>query len=860
MTRTINSSAQVPREMYVERAADIQIKRIIAEMARPGYVLVARQMGKTNLLLHTKDLLQDNKNIFVYIDFSTMSNYTERECLNTLIDTAIEVNYELFNEAEAQIEQIREKSTYNALRMFNRELRILLKYVDKIVFILDEIDALLRTEYSDRIFSLIRGHYYANANFPELKRATYIMSGVVEPKDIIKDPNISPFNIGEKIYMTDFTYEEFLCLTKKSDYLCHIDRNIIERLYYWTKGQPRMSWDLCVSAEQQRVTSIEEIDDLVKKMYLTTYDRAPIDSIREKIKLDSELCDALIQLSIDKGDSLSDDVKSKLYLAGIIDYKQTIPEFKNPVLAKSLTYDWLLAIHNQELNYLSVADKSIHLERDYKKAIAHLKKFFDSNPTDLDDIDKANFLMGEAYFRTYRTDDSLKYLNEIIKRGTKTKFHHRSMLLRGYTLASDENFKEAEKCFRDLLQDNTIRNTEVYFKAILGLVDVLVSQDDTALWKEAEVLLNEQIEKSQMELLKQHLLATVFYYLACIEEKRKNKDLCVSYIESALQSSQLNERPQLLYMKLRNVKKETRDSTAYELYNSLETIKARPEPEDFDNTLGFNLFYASQILALLMLEYPQYDITKYLRFFLYESKENAVIYIYELLVKNEDEKASDFFKLIVKLVHTQEWLFDLSQRCKIALHQLREYNNPDECLDIISNLNNSQLLQDFICELFSTSIYYFIRKRAIREADQIIKKYRSVERYFVSKQYDKDILIDYYECFVLFIRKDYAVFSKKGALLLEQMISYNNQEENFKEEQLSIDDVRTITENLKKWLQATEETLRKMGIKEKNTTLSRNSKIIVRYISNNKEIEGKYKQLEADLNMGLCIVVKITKL
>lgn len=83
--------------------------------------------------------------------------------------------------------------------------------------------------------------------------------------------------------MTDFTYEEFLCLTKKSDYLCHIDRNIIERLYYWTKGQPRMSWDLCVSAEQQRVTSIEEIDDLVKKMYLTTYDRAPIDSIREKL-------------------------------------------------------------------------------------------------------------------------------------------------------------------------------------------------------------------------------------------------------------------------------------------------------------------------------------------------------------------------------------------------------------------------------------------------------------------------------------------------------------------------------------------------------------------------------------------------
>lgn len=186
MERTINSSAQVPREMYVERTADVQIKRIISEMARPGYVLVARQMGKTNLLLHTKELLQDNRNIYVFVDFSIMSGYSEQECLNTLIDLAIEANFAIFAKAEDEIIELRQKPTYKAIRMFNRELRILLQYVDKIVFILDEIDALTRTEYSDKIFSLIRGHYYANANFPELKRATYILSGVIEPKDIIK--------------------------------------------------------------------------------------------------------------------------------------------------------------------------------------------------------------------------------------------------------------------------------------------------------------------------------------------------------------------------------------------------------------------------------------------------------------------------------------------------------------------------------------------------------------------------------------------------------------------------------------------------------------------------------------------------
>lgn len=200
----LSSTTIVSRDQYIERSADLQIQRIISEMARPGYVLVARQMGKTNLLLHTKEVMQSDKNIFVYADFSTMASYSEQECLNSLVDTAIESKFDLLSDAEEEIASLRKRESYNASKMFYRELRIILKYVDKLVFILDEIDALTRTEYSDRIFSLIRGHYYANTNYPELKRATYILSGVIEPKDIIKDPNISPFNIGEKIL-----YERF---------------------------------------------------------------------------------------------------------------------------------------------------------------------------------------------------------------------------------------------------------------------------------------------------------------------------------------------------------------------------------------------------------------------------------------------------------------------------------------------------------------------------------------------------------------------------------------------------------------------------------------------------------------------------
>jgi hypothetical protein len=93
--------------MYINRMADEQITHVINDMARPGYVLVSIQMGKTNLLLHTKDTMQDATHVFVYIDFSTMSGYDEKECLNTIIDTAIETNLDIFAEAEQQINNLR---------------------------------------------------------------------------------------------------------------------------------------------------------------------------------------------------------------------------------------------------------------------------------------------------------------------------------------------------------------------------------------------------------------------------------------------------------------------------------------------------------------------------------------------------------------------------------------------------------------------------------------------------------------------------------------------------------------------------------------------------------------------------------
>lgn len=857
MRGMLSSTTIVSRDQYIERSADLQIQRIISEMARPGYVLVARQMGKTNLLLHTKEVMQSDKNIFVYADFSTMASYSEQECLNSLVDTAIESKFDLLSDAEEEIASLRKRESYNASKMFYRELRIILKYVDKLVFILDEIDALTRTEYSDRIFSLIRGHYYANTNYPELKRATYILSGVIEPKDIIKDPNISPFNIGEKIYMSDFTYDEFLHIIEHSEYLSGCSYDIIKRLYYWTKGQPRMSWDLCSAAEKQKVKTIEDVDAIVKSLYLISYDKAPIDAIREKVKIDSELREALIQLSIDKGDSLSDDVKSKLYLAGVIDYNQTSVGFKNPILSHSLTYDWLLAIHDHELNYLSVADKSIHLEKDYKKAISNLTKYLDSNPTDIEEVDKAHYLLGEAYYKSYRHEKSLHYINKIMQRGPETKLYYESVLLKGNALSGNEEYLAAEGCYREILNNADLAGAEIYFKALFGLVNVLISQDNKAQWDEAERLIKDSLSKWKQQLLELQCLSLAYYYLACIYIKKAHNDIAVMHIDSALKTAQPNERPYLLYIKHECVSEMAKIDTAKELYQSLDAIKTRPEVEDFDNALGFNLMFASRLLSMLMLTYQELDVTRYLRFFMYESKENAVIYIYEILLRDNNEMSQAFFEYIVTLLYKEDWMFDLAHRCNIALHQIREYNKSKVAETIISELDlSSSYYPDIIQELFSTIIFFYIKEAALKGAINALNVYHQIDSRIGKKREDKSLLLNYYECYLLYKENKLSLFSQKGAALLKRITEYWQRYESIVEDKLPVDDVKNITEQLKKWLSQTENNRQALGIKPKNYNhLERNARILVKYLSDGRILEGKYKHLEADLKLGVCILV-----
>ncbi|TCM28147.1 AAA-like domain-containing protein [Novosphingobium sp. ST904] len=349
----------IPDNLYVDRDADRQLNDVIDDMGRPGYILVARQMGKTNLLLRMKRRREADGELAVYVDLS-IGFSDARGLFHHLIDSLLE---------SLPLDDVREKinldrlgSTVDPSVEYDRHLRLVLSASKKerVIIILDEIDSLVGQPYSDRILSQVRSMYFARANFAIYESLTYVLSGVAEPTDLIKDKNISPFNIGEKIYLSDFSRSEVSSLLRKAG--IEFDLEIQEAVYGWTSGNPRMTWDV-YSALEDAMAAAEQVDlatvdAVIERLYLTRFDRAPLDHIRALAENEPEVRAALVALLYGKGETLDDRSKSKLYLAGITTASANhAPTIKNRVIEHALSETWLAQVEAGQKGLLTAAGR-----------------------------------------------------------------------------------------------------------------------------------------------------------------------------------------------------------------------------------------------------------------------------------------------------------------------------------------------------------------------------------------------------------------------------------------------------------------------------------------------------------------------
>jgi len=141
----------------------------------------------------------------------------------------------------------------------------------RIVVFVDEIDMVRSLPFStNEFFAGIRECYTRRTEDGAFARLTFCLIGVATPSDLIDDPRVTPFNIGRRIDLTDFTDEEALRLSDGLGRVDDVSSELMQRVLHWTGGHPYLTQRLSQAvAGDASVRGENGVDGLCAELFFS---------------------------------------------------------------------------------------------------------------------------------------------------------------------------------------------------------------------------------------------------------------------------------------------------------------------------------------------------------------------------------------------------------------------------------------------------------------------------------------------------------------------------------------------------------------------------------------------------------------
>jgi hypothetical protein len=199
---------------YVERPSDGIALRAIQ---RPGATITIkgpRQMGKSSLLIRTRDAARELGKQVAFLDFQLF----DRSALNDADAFFRQFCVWLTDELglDDRVDDYWHPSLGNSLRCTRYVERYVLRALGgPLTLAMDEVESIFDTSFRSDFFGMLRSWHNRRQTGSVWKDLDLVLVTSTEPYQLIDNLNQSPFNVGEVIDLVDLTLEQVADLNER---------------------------------------------------------------------------------------------------------------------------------------------------------------------------------------------------------------------------------------------------------------------------------------------------------------------------------------------------------------------------------------------------------------------------------------------------------------------------------------------------------------------------------------------------------------------------------------------------------------------------------------------------------------------
>ncbi|MEH2268123.1 MAG: CHASE2 domain-containing protein [Nostoc sp.] len=264
---TVGGTVQAGGGIYIPRQADEELLALCRARTF-AYILAPRQVGKSSLMVRTAEQLADEGIQSVIIDLTQLGVQVTAEEWYLGLLTIIADQLMLDTDVLEWWQSLKHLGITQRLTRFFEEI-LLVEIAIPVVIFVDEIDTTLSLDFTDDFFAAIRYLYNGRARLPQFQHLSFVLIGVATPGDLIRDYKRTPFNIGQRVELTDFNLEEALALADGLGLPLEQSQQMLKWVLKWTGGHPYLTQRLCraITEQDNNNWSQAEVDHVVNSTF-----------------------------------------------------------------------------------------------------------------------------------------------------------------------------------------------------------------------------------------------------------------------------------------------------------------------------------------------------------------------------------------------------------------------------------------------------------------------------------------------------------------------------------------------------------------------------------------------------------------